>query len=123
MMMPSKTLSFDPTAFAQQRARALLAAWNSGNLARLEAELDANSAFMDMPLPPIERERIEIVGEVVDAIRGWISRVRTETELQAALLLLRHVGRIEPAYIPSLPNQERRSRTNYSVVLTGSRSI
>lgn len=122
-MTPSKSKSFDATAFAQRRARALLAAWNSGSLSRLEAELDANSAFMDMPLPAIERERIEIIGEVVDAIRGWIARVRTETELQAALLLLRHVGRTEPAYIPSPSNQDHRSRNGYGVILTGSRSI
>jgi hypothetical protein len=122
-MTHSKIPSFDSNAFAQRRARALLAAWNSGNLSRLEAELDANSAFMDMPLPAIERERIEIVGEVVDAIRGWIARVRTETELQAALLLLRHVGCTGPAYIPAISNQSRSSRTNHAVLLTGSRSI
>jgi hypothetical protein len=102
-------------AFAQRRARALLAAWNSGNLARLEAALDANWDYAETRLPAIERERIELIGEVVDAIRGWIARVRTETELQAALLLLRHVGRQEPFHIANEQNQ--------GMVLTGSRSI
>jgi hypothetical protein len=111
------------TAFAQRRARALLAAWNSGDLARLEAALDANSDSVEMHLPAIEQERFELIGEVVNAIRGWIARAKTETELQAALLLLRHVGRTEAAYMPGSSNHRGQLRLNQAIVLSGSRSI
>ncbi len=107
-------------AFAQRRARTLLAAWNSGDLARLEAALDdnqdaASGNFADAQWPAIEKERMELIGEVVAAIRGWIARVRTEAELQAALLLLRHVGCQEPVHFMKQRTQE--------MALTGSRSI
>ena len=102
-------------AFAQRRARTLLAAWNSGSLERLEAALDANWDCAGFQLPAIEMERIEILGEVVNAIRGWIARVKTETELQAALLLLRHVGCQEQVHFACQRTQD--------MALTGSRSI
>jgi hypothetical protein len=106
-------------AFAQRRARILLAAWNSGSLARLEAALndnwDDNRDGANLHLPAIERERIELIGEVVQSIRGWIARARTQTELQAALLLLRHLGGQEPLHFASARNQD--------MALAGSRSI
>jgi hypothetical protein len=106
-------------AFAQRRARALLAAWNSGNLARLEAALEDNWGDKgngpDLHLPAIERERLELIGEVVQSIRGWIARARTQTELQAALLLLRHLGEQQPIHFASARNQD--------MALAGSRSI
>ena len=102
-------------AFAQRWARTLLAAWNSGNLERLESALNANWDCAGLQLPAIERERVELIGEVVDAIRGWIARVRSETELQAALILLRHVGCQEAAHFVTKPA--------HGMALTGSRSI
>jgi hypothetical protein len=108
---------------AQRRARALLAAWNSGNLARLEAALDENDECEALQLPAIERERFEVISEVANAIRGWIARVKTETELQAALLLLRHVGRTEPDYLPAQIAPGRSERRNHGMFLMGSRSI
>jgi hypothetical protein len=102
-------------AFAQRRARALLAAWNSANLDRLESALDATSDCVDLQLPAMERERIELVDEVVKTIRGWIARAITETELQAALILLRHVACQEQVHIA-------RERT-HGMLLAGSRSI
>lgn len=102
-------------ACAQRRARALLAAWNSANLKRLETALDANSNCPDLQLPTIERERIELVDEVVKTIRGWIASATTETELQAALVLLRHVACQEQVHIAI-------ERT-HGMLLAGSRSI
>jgi|HubBroStandDraft_6_1064221.scaffolds.fasta_scaffold717013_1 hypothetical protein len=101
--------------FAQSRARTLLAAWNSANLERLETALDANLYHVDLLLPAIEREKMELISEVVNAIRGWIVRSTSETELQAALLLLRHVACQEQVYTPV-------ERT-HGMVLAGSRSI
>jgi hypothetical protein len=108
-------------AFAQRRARILLAAWNSGNLARLEAALNDNGGdnwdCSDVRLPAIERERIELIGEVVQSIRGWIAKARTQTELQAALLLLRHLGGQEPLHFSAAATR------NQDMALAGSRSI
>jgi hypothetical protein len=102
-------------ASAQRRARALLAAWNSGNLKRLEAALDADSNCADFQLSAIERERVELVDEVVNAIRGWIASATTGTELQAALVLLRHVACQEQVHIAIEQTQ--------GMLLAGSRSI
>jgi hypothetical protein len=101
--------------FAQSRARTLLAAWNSANLERLETALDTSLDWVDSPLPAIEREKIELVGEVVNTIRGWMARGRTETELQAALLLLRHVAGQHQVHLLNEPV--------HGMVLAGSRSI
>jgi len=100
---------------AQSRARNLLAAWNSANLERLEAALDANLDSADFRLPAIEKERIELITEVVNVIRGWIGKSKNESELQAALLLLRHVGCQEPEYFA----MER----SHGSAFAGSRSI
>jgi hypothetical protein len=102
-------------AFAQRRARALLAAWNSASLERLETALDANPDDADLQLPAMERERIELVDEVVKAIRGWIAGDRTESELQAALILLRHVACQEKVHFAIEPA--------HGMLLAGSRSI
>jgi hypothetical protein len=102
-------------AFAQRRARALLAAWNSANLERLETALDSSSDYPDRQLLAMEREKVELVDEVVKTIRGWIARATTETELQAALILLRHVACQEQIHATSEPAQ--------GMLLAGSRSI
>jgi len=102
-------------ALAQRRARTLLAAWNSGNLARLEDALNADWDLAELPMPAIESERIELVGEVVDTIRGWMVHAKSASELQAALILLRHLAAQESVRLV----RERR----YDTTLAGSRSI
>ncbi len=77
------------------RARNLLAAWNTGDLARLESALEQHSYTHDAHIPAMEREKIELIDEVVSAIRGYLTRSKTETDMRAAIKVLRHVGRCD----------------------------
>ena len=77
------------------RARNLLAAWNTGDLARLESALDQHSYNDDVHVPAIEREKSELIDEAVQAMRGFLTRSRSENDIRAALKLLRHVGRCD----------------------------
>ena len=83
------------------RARSLLAAWNTGDLARLESALEQHSYSQDPALPAIEREKIELIDEVVASIRGYLTRSKTETDLRAAIKVLRHVGRCDDVRLAS----------------------
>jgi hypothetical protein len=86
-----------PLTVSERSARALLAAWNTGELARLEAALDGPAALQDARLPASERERIELVREVANCIRAWLQGAgqKAQTDLQASLKLLRHLARCE----------------------------
>jgi hypothetical protein len=78
---------------SERDARKLLAAWNSGDLARLEAALstipesEASSAG--------EEERFELLREVARNIRGWVDEASEDrqSELKMSLGLLRHLAR------------------------------
>jgi hypothetical protein len=89
----------NPLTASERSARALLAAWNSGELARLEAALEGiGSAALGEARPSSpEAERIELVREIADSIRAWIQGVerKTPTDLNASLKLLRHLARCE----------------------------
>jgi hypothetical protein len=79
---------------SERSARALLSAWNSGELIRLEAALDQTAAMKDSQPSSSELERIELVREIADSIRLWIEGVKQETpiDLNASLKLLRHLA-------------------------------
>jgi len=82
---------------SERRARLLLSAWNSGNLARLESALASLSSAGDTRLTSGELERIEMVNEVSSTIQGWIDRCRDQHELETSLRLLRHLASaVEP---------------------------
>src|ERR1700691_1328886 len=66
---------------SERRARLLLSAWNSGDLARLESALNSVSTASNTSLPFGEMERIEMVNEVSTTIQGWIDRCRDQHEL------------------------------------------
>jgi hypothetical protein len=77
---------------SERRARLLLSAWNSGDLARLESALNSVSNASNTSLPCGEMERIEMVNEVSSTIQGWIDRCRDQHELETSLRLLRHLA-------------------------------
>ena len=85
-----------PLTASERSARALLAAWNSGELARLEAVLEGTGPLA-AHLSSSELERIELVREIADAIRLWIQGTQRNppTDLNASLKLLRHLARCE----------------------------
>jgi hypothetical protein len=87
--------------YSQRRARALLAAWNSASLPRLQ------SALAPFPSQPValtsdEEERMEMVAEVEHFLRSWLDRSgpegsarKNEIALLASLKLLRHLAGCE----------------------------
>jgi|HubBroStandDraft_5_1064220.scaffolds.fasta_scaffold440927_2 hypothetical protein len=77
---------------SEQRARLLLSAWNSGDLARLESAINSLSTASNSSLPYDEMERMEMVNEVSSTIQGWIDRCRDQHELETSLRLLRHLA-------------------------------
>ena len=77
-------------------ARSLLGAWNSGDLLRLRNELNQVALADRSGLSGFEQERIEIVQEVAKTIRVWLNGARKKhTELNVALVLLRHLATLE----------------------------
>jgi hypothetical protein len=58
-MMNSK-----PLTLSERRARALLAAWNSADLARLEDTIESTVALSQAPLSTSEQERLDLLQEV-----------------------------------------------------------
>ena len=93
--------TYTPTPTDSERsARTLLAAWNSGDPARLEASLDR------MPVPrkggsSSEQERIEMVQEIAGSIRVWLAGAgwNSRTDLEASLRLLRHLAGCRPSSV------------------------
>jgi len=78
---------------SQYRARTLLAAWNSGDLDRLQGALESE---MDQPRAREggEQERMELVESAGGSIRTWLTRPQdpAHADLQVSLRLLRHLA-------------------------------
>lgn len=80
-----------PANPARKRANALLAAWYSGDLLRLEAALRTACSSGKADTDQSEREEMLAVAEA--AIRTWLSNPATDAEdLRASLRLLRHLA-------------------------------
>jgi hypothetical protein len=107
--MPAGTKMTDPrTLTASERcARLLLAAWNTGDLAGLEAALRQASASA-LPstsagaggrteLSSGEEERMELLREIAGGIQMWLRGIRRTkpSDLNTHLELLRHLARCE----------------------------
>ena len=86
-----------PLTLSERRARALLAAWNSADLARLEDTIESTVALSQAPLSTSEQERLDLLQEVASTIRTWVSTASSEhhSELKMSLGLLRHLARCE----------------------------
>jgi len=79
-------------------ARALLAAWNSGDLNSLRHELRQIATADASRMSDFEHERMEIVQGVAQTIRAWLGGARKRhADLNIGLSLLRHVATFEDA--------------------------
>ena len=97
-------MNTNPLPSSALRARFLLAAWNTGDLERLESALEHHTPIVESHLPSAEIEKLEMIDEVVGAIRGYLLRARSETDVRAAIKVLRHVGRCDDVCVaPSRP--------------------
>ena len=119
--MPDTTLTS-----SERRARTLLAAWNSGELARLEDALDRTAGDIgEDTLPACEQERFDLLQQITLTIRAWLSAATAakDADLKAALGLLRHLARCERSQMPArgdLPVGPRRTASSASFDLLAS---
>jgi hypothetical protein len=73
-------------------ARSLLAAWDSGDLPRLQDELRQIAEVDDSNLSRFEVERIEIVQGVAQTLQSWLRGAKGKpADLNVGLFLLRHL--------------------------------
>jgi hypothetical protein len=83
----------DSLTGSEHVARSLLAAWNSGDVPCLRNELSQIAVTDYSSLSALEHERIEIVQEIAQTIRAWLSGARKKhADLNVALALLRHLA-------------------------------
>jgi hypothetical protein len=82
---------------SERCARSLLAAWNTGDLAALEAALRQSTPAGPMEASTGEEERMEVVQEIANNIQMWLRGVRwtKPADLNTNLELLRHLARSE----------------------------
>jgi len=95
------TMKMKSAAVSEHHARLLLSAWNSGDLRRLQDTLSHSLISVEPagwpPTGEDERERLEILATIADAMRNWLRRggdAPTE-DLQVSVKLLRHLAGIE----------------------------
>ena len=89
-------------AVSEHHARLLLSAWNSGDLRRLQNTLTHSTISVEPAglTREDERERLEMLVTIADAMRNWLRRggdAPTE-DLQVSVKLLRHLAGIEPLW-------------------------
>jgi len=83
---------------SEHHARLLLSAWNSGDRRRLRETLTQGGMSADPDGWPItgedERERLEILATIADAMRNWLRRGgdASAEDLQVSVKLLRHLA-------------------------------
>jgi hypothetical protein len=86
---------------SEQRARILLSAWNSGDLRLLQETLMQGWVFGSPDGWPLtgeaERERLEMLATIADAMRNWLRRGgdAPAEDLTVSVRLLRHLAGIE----------------------------
>jgi hypothetical protein len=107
-------INTQPLTTSERSARALLAAWNSGELARLEEALDGTAGLRAVQAHASESERIELVREIAGSIRVWIEGIRQKspTDLNASLKLLRHLARCEKIRVENAARAVPQSETH-----------
>jgi hypothetical protein len=93
------TMKMKSAAVSEHHARLLLSAWNSGDLRRLQDTLTHSSISVEPTgfTGEDERERLEMLATIADAMRNWLRRggdAPTE-DLQVSVKLLRHLAGIE----------------------------
>jgi hypothetical protein len=83
---------------SEHHARLLLSAWNSGDPRRLGEILTQGGMSVDPDGWPLtgedERERLEILATIADAMRNWLRRGgdASAEDLQVSVKLLRHLA-------------------------------
>jgi hypothetical protein len=93
---------------SERSARMLLAAWNSGDLRRLQETLMQGWNFGAPDGWPLtgeaERERLEMLATIADAMRNWLRRGgdAPAEDLQASVKLLRHLAGTESLWRQNL---------------------
>ena len=86
---------------SEQRARILLSAWNSGDVRRLQETLTQGWMSAEPAGWPLtgeaERERMEILATIADAMRNWLRRGgdAPAEDLKVSVKLLRHLAGTE----------------------------
>jgi hypothetical protein len=86
---------------SEQRAKILLSAWNSGDLGRLRKTLTEGWFSAEPAAWPLsgedERERMEMLVTIADAIRNWLRRGgdAPADDLTVSVKLLRHLAGAE----------------------------
>ena len=86
---------------SEHRARLLLSAWNSGDLRRLRDTLTQGWVSNEPAGWPLtgedERERMEMLATIADAMRNWVRRGgnASEDDLRVSVKLLRHLAGAE----------------------------
>lgn len=109
-MTDPKSLTTSPSTLttSERCARLLLAAWNTADLAGLEAALLQAAAADQAGLSPCEEERMELVREIAAGIQTWLRGVRMSqpANLNVHLDLLRHLARTEGASSKKSPANE-----------------
>lgn len=102
--------STSPANPARKRANALLAAWYSGDVLRLETAL--RTAYSSDKADADQSEREEMLAAAEAAIRRWLRNPETDAEdLRVSLRLLRHLAGLEFStnaarlHVPAGPNK------------------
>ena len=96
MMMKMKS-----TPASQHRARLLLSAWNSGDVGRLRDTLAQSWTWGEAaewhPIGEDERERLEMLATIADAMSNWLRRGgdAPAEDLTVSVKLLRHLAGAE----------------------------
>ena len=102
------TMKMTSAPASERRARMLLAAWNSGDLSRLQETLTQGWVFGSQDGWPVtgeaERERMEMLATIADAMRNWLRRGgdAPAEDLQASVKLLRHLAGTESLWRQNL---------------------
>ena len=98
MLTMQKAKSTRPS---EQRARVLLSVWNTGDLRRLRETLAQEGMSQGGVAGPAggaaERERMEMLETIADAMRNWLRRggEAPMEDLQVSVRLLRHLAGFE----------------------------
>jgi len=106
---------------SQRCARSLLATWNRGDLAGLQARLDIDLP-MESAVTESERERFELVQEIASTIRLWLQGMRRKdpADIEVSLRLLRHLARCEETEdVPAVMMEGMHGLTTTEVVRPG----
>jgi hypothetical protein len=95
LTQPLTHIALKTLTASERHARVLLAAWNSGNLARLREAIADNGT--GPRISAAEQEKFELLEEISAAIGRWIDGRNGQDALHASLDILKHLARATEA--------------------------